>query len=114
MTPTLRTVIKKIYKRTEELRRGFFVDNDWTGVRKVIDEIGTVIAEFNSKYNDNYECVLVNAAYCTSSDNTAIWKEYKLMLTDKKHNEVRYGVINCCAAGTIEDAFLKYDICLCL
>ena len=55
MTPTLRTVIKKIYKRTEELRRGFFVDNDWTGVRKVIDEIGTVIAEFNSKYNDNYD-----------------------------------------------------------
>lgn len=111
MATTFRKLINTIYKETESLRRGYFSDESWENVSNIIKKIEEVID--NVKDNKFILNVYVkNGGYNYSSDLTSKYKAYELEIYDSKRQKTLNGRIWCNAAGTIEDPFKKYDICL--
>jgi hypothetical protein len=112
MVPTLSTVIKNIYNNTNDIISGIYQDDDWSNAWKVINKIHSIVNSFNLLYGNQYLFEMGQCGYKSNPNTLEQWKEYKFIIKDEKHNDVRYGVLNCCAAGTIEDPFLRYDMCL--
>lgn len=101
---------KDIYSTTSGCRSGYFSDSDWSNAFRVLKMIGNVVEDYNFKNGTEFEFVLGPSGYMTSSDGYSSWKEYRFEITD--NDKIYYGVLNCCAAGTIEDKFSLYDMCL--
>lgn len=113
MTPTLNKIVKRIYEVTESKRKGRFSDESWENVNDVFHAIDMVINAANAQAGSQvFYSSFESAGYKQSNDGTAHWKEYRFTLNDRKRNQSRVGVLNCCAAGTIENPFEKYDMVL--
>ena len=59
---TFKTVIKKIYDCTYDLRTGIFSDYDWSNVFTLRDRMQEVINAINLLYDSNYDFEFGGAA----------------------------------------------------
>lgn len=112
-----RKVQHAIYKelqRTNSTGR-FYRDDNWAGVAKVKEDIDNALYGLVHKTNHEYETALrvERGGYQKTKEGDAQWKEYILEIFIKGHEEpFMTGILNCHAAGTIEDPFSMYDITL--
>lgn len=105
---------KAIYK---ELQRNnttgkFYKDTNWEGVHKVRKDVQNALDWMFRKYHHEYEVSIYpqNGGYRKNNDGTQ-WKEYIVDLYIKgKEEPFMSGILNCHAAGTIDDPFGMYDM----
>lgn len=105
---------KAIYK---ELQRNnttgkFYKDTNWQGVHKVREDVQNALDWMFRKYHHEYEVSIYpqNGGYRKNNDGTQ-WKEYIVDLYIKgKEEPFMSGILNCHAAGTIDDPFGMYDM----
>lgn len=109
---TFKTVIKKIYDCTYDLRIGIFSDYDWSNVFALRDRMQEVINAINLLYDSNYEFEFGGGVYKKSNDGMNEYREYTFVITDTNSEETRSGSVICSAAGFIGNPFGKYDISL--
>lgn len=107
---TFKTVIKKIYDCTDNLRTGIFSDYDWSNVFALRDKMQEVIHAINILYGSNFEFDFGGGVYKKSDDGMNEYREYKFGITDVDSEETLNGSVICSAAGSIENPFEKYDI----
>ena len=89
-----------IYKIISPMTSRLYRDNDWSNVWKLVDAIKEMGCEVS--------CGTKDGGYRESKDGLNQWKEYTL---DIDHNGIHLdGTLTCCAAGTVEDPFDRYDI----
>lgn len=109
---TFKTVIKKIYDCTYDLRTGIFSDYDWSKVFALRDRMQEVINAINLLYDLSYEFEFGGGVYKKSDDGMTEYREYVFIITDTTSGETRSGSVICCAVGSIGNPFGKYDISL--
>lgn len=110
---TFKTVIKKIYDCTYDLRIGVCSDYDWSKVFALRDRMQEVINAINLLYDSNYDFEFGGGVYKKSNDGMTEYREYNFVITDKNYpGEIRRGSVICFAAGSIGNPFGKYDISL--
>ena len=109
---TFKTVIEKIYDCTYDFRTGMFSDYDWSNVFALRDKIQEVINAINLLYDSNYEFEFGGGVYKKSDYRVNEYREYTFVITDTDSKETRSGSVICCAAGSMENPFSKYDISL--
>lgn len=109
---TFKTVIKKIYDCTYDLRTGIFSDYDWSNVFALRDRMQEVINAINLLYDLSYEFEFGGGVYKKSDDGMNEYREYVFVITDTTSGETRSGSVICCAVGSIGNPFSKYDISL--
>ena len=109
---TFKTVIKKIYDCTDNLRTGIFSDYDWSNVCALRNKMQEVITAINILYGSNFEFEFGGGVYKKSNDGMNEYREYKFGITDTNSEETLNGSVICSAASSIENPFEKYDISL--
>lgn len=109
---TFKTVIKKIYDCTNDLRNGIFYDDDWSNVFTLRDKIQEVINAINLLYDSNYDFEFSGGVYKKSDDGMNEYREYAFVIINMNSGETRRGSVICFAAGSIGNPFGKYDISL--
>lgn len=109
---TFKTVIKKIYDCTYDLRTGIFSDYDWSNVFALRDRMQEVINAINLLYDLSYEFEFGGGVYKKSDDGMNEYREYVFVITDTTSGETTSGSVICFAAGSIGNPFGKYDISL--
>lgn len=98
-----------IYDAIEDLTKKRFKNDDyWNGVKSIKNKIGEVVEKYQDKYKDLQLYISVeDGGY--RENNGSKWKEYKINIENGNNNSILEGVINCHAAGTVEDPFSEYD-----
>lgn len=109
---TFKTVIKKIYDCTDNLRTGIFSDDDWSNVFALRNKMQEVINAINLLYDSTYDFEFGGGVYKKSDDGMNEYREYAFGITDTNSGETRSGSVICSAAGSIGNPFAKYDISL--
>jgi len=98
-----RTIINRIYKVTHDITSHLYHDENWHGVTLVVDAIESL----------GYECeVTVKDGGYRSNPKDPFglpWKEYLLRIETPEGFEVK-GILNCHAAGSMQDPFDRYDM----
>lgn len=92
-------LINQIY-RVLHSQPGKFIDNDWSNLYRVLDEISSKVGV----------SISVDGTAWKSNGPLTQWKEYKLTIS--KDDVVIKGILNAHAAGTIADPFSSYDLTL--
>ena len=90
----------------------FYRDDYWEGVTKVRKDITTALNSLFRKTSHEYDVSISakNGGYRKNDDGTQ-WKEYTIELFLKSQEEpFMTGVLNCYAAGTLDDPFSMYDM----
>lgn len=111
-----RKIQRAIYKelqRTNSTGR-FYRDENWAGVNNVMKDIDNALSALFRTTKHEYESTLrvEHGGYQKNNDGTQ-WKEYILEIFVKGQEEpFMTGILNCHAAGSIEDPFSMYDITL--
>lgn len=91
----------------------FYNDDHWLGVDAVRDDVEEGLYNAFRKTGQEYtfDIYPINGGYRTSKDGMSKWKEYEVVIYNKKNKEqILIGTLNCHAAGTIEDPFKMYDM----
>ena len=100
-----RTAINRIYKVTQKITGGIYRDDNWQGVRMVVDAIKSLGYQIGLGAKDG--------GYRKSSDGMSQWKEYQVDIDTPEGFNIQ-GTLNCHAAGSVEDPFDRYDMSLVL
>ena len=96
-----------IYDAIADLSKKRFKDSDWSGVKEIKDKIGEVVEKYQKKYEGlNLFVSVENGGY--KENDGAKWKEYQVSI-EQGDNVIIEGVINCHAAGPVNDPFSVYD-----
>jgi len=103
-----RSIINHLYKITKPFTSSRYKDNNWSGVKLVIDEIK------NNGYDVSVS--VENGGYRNSAGGNTLfngndlsyWKEYKLEIT--RGGITVHGILNANFCGTMEDPYCMYDI----
>lgn len=112
-----RKIQRAIYKelqRTNSTGR-FYHDEHWAGVDTVMRDIDNALSALFRTTKHEYETTLrvEHGGYQKTKEGDAQWKEYILEIFVKGQEEpFLTGILNCHAAGTIDDPFSMYDITL--
>lgn len=99
---TKRRLINVVYKATQQLTSRLYNDDHWQGVNDVRDALGKLGIE-----SDIYP---IDGGYRQNKDGDAFWKEYQVQF--QYGGVVVNGILNCHAAGSVEDPFDRYDMTL--
>lgn len=99
-----RKLMNIIYKITNPYTKRLYHDESWQGVRDICNEIRNTGADVNI-YPEN-------GGYHQSKDGMSFWKEYKVEI--EYNGVIVNGVLNCHAAGSVQDPFDRYDMTLVL
>lgn len=91
-----------VYKATQQLTSRLYNDDHWQGVNDVRDALGKLGIE-----SDIYP---IDGGYRQNKDGDSFWKEYQVQL--QYGGVVVNGILNCYAAGSVEDPFDRYDMTL--
>lgn len=103
-TLLINKLIKRLYNNVNKITGGFFVDEDWRGVNKVLNHISDIIGDDGEL---NVWCE--NGGYAKQIGEEGNYKTWKLEI--KLHNGgLINGELNAYAAGTHENPFGRYDI----
>lgn len=108
MTEEIKSVITKkrlmnvVYKTTAPLTSRLYKDDHWQGV----DDIRNALAELNIETN----IYPIDGGYRQNKTGDAFWKEYQVEI--QYGGVIIQGILNCHAAGSIEDPFDRYDMTL--
>lgn len=94
-------LVNDLYKMTESLTKGLFHDTDWSHIHAVTRKVEEKYKVYTSVKNGGYF-------------NEGKSKRWELYIYDPSLGHVAAGNICACAAGTVEDPWLRYDICLIL
>jgi hypothetical protein len=110
-----KTIQNCIYKQLQKNNTTgkFYHDDHWLGVDAVRDDVEEGLYNAFRKTGQEYtfDIYAVNGGYRTSKDGTSKWKEYEVVIYNKKNKEqILIGTLNCHAAGTVEDPFKTYDM----
>jgi hypothetical protein len=110
-----RQVQKAIYKELQKNNTTgkFYNDTGWLGVDAVYKDIKNALHGLYSKTKHDYECSIYckHGGYRKSNDGMSQWKEYIVdIFIYGKNNPFMTGILNCHAAGTIEEPFKMYDM----
>lgn len=98
---TRKAALGKIYRTTATLTGKLYYDTYWKGVNDIIDALLTEVDEVTTWCE--------NGGYRNNADGTQ-WKEYKMEIVCGKFTF--NAVLNCHAAGSMEDPFDRYDMSL--
>ena len=99
---TKRRLMNVVCKATQQLTSRLYNDDHWQGVNDVRDALGKLGIE-----SDIYP---VDGGYRQNKDGDSFWKEYQVHL--QYGGVVVNGILNCHAAGSVEDPFDRYDMTL--
>lgn len=107
-------VRKAIYKELQKNNTTgkFYKDTNWQGVINVQKDVQNALDWMFRKYHHEYEVSIYpeNGGYKKNNDGTQ-WKEYKVDLFIKGQEEpFMSGILNCHAAGRMDDPFGMYDM----
>lgn len=96
-------LIRKVYKVLDPYLSKMHRDDDWN-----------TILVIKNKLQETFEDCKVdiwcdNGGYRSNRDNTAHWKEYNFNIYNGEKT-ILSGILNCHAAGTMDDMFSRYDI----
>jgi hypothetical protein len=110
-----KTIQNCIYKQLQKNNTTgkFYNDDLWLGVDAVRDDVEEGLYNAFRKTGQEYtfDIYPINGGYRTSKDGMSKWKEYEVVIYNKKNKEqILIGTLNCHAAGTIEDPFKMYDM----
>jgi oligoendopeptidase F len=110
-----KTIQNCIYKQLQKNNTTgkFYNDDHWLGVDAVRDDVEEGLYNAFRKTGQEYtfDIYPINGGYRTSKDGMSKWKEYEVVIYNKKNKEqILIGTLNCHAAGTIEDPFKMYDM----
>lgn len=106
-----RAIYKELQKNNTTGR--FYHDEYWAGVDAVRKDIDNALYSLVRKTNHEYDCAIgaIDGGYRKSKDGMAQWKEYRIDIFIKGHEEpFMQGHLNCHAAGSMEDPFDTYDM----
>lgn len=103
-----RSIINHLYKITKPFTSSRYKDDNWSGVKHVIDDIK------NNGYDVSVS--VENGGYRNSAGGNTLfngndlsyWKEYKLEIT--RGGITVHGILNANFCGTMEDPYCMYDI----
>lgn len=104
------TIYKELQKNNTTGK--FYRDDYWAGVDKVREDVMNALHSLYNKTKHDYTCEITakNGGYRKNNDGTQ-WKEYEVSIyLNKKEEPFMTGILNCHAAGTIEDPFSMYDM----
>ena len=99
---TKRRLMNVVYKATQQLTSRLYNDEHWQGVndiRNVLGELGI-----------DADIYPIDGGYRQNSAGDAFWKEYQVQL--QYEGVVINGILNCHAAGSVDDPFDRYDMTL--
>ena len=96
-------VLINLYRGISDLT-GFYKDDDWSGVDKVLERIEDIIGD-----NGELEVWCENGGYAKSISEEGNYKTWKLHIT-LFDGGVIGGELNANAAGTHKNPFGRYDI----
>lgn len=102
-----------IYKEVEKRRltSHIYHDDYWSGVTDIKTCIEYVIDKLGADVSLSVWCE--NGGYRTNRTADAQWKEYLFRIYDESTDKTLInGIINCHAAGTVDDPFSSYDMTL--
>mgnify|MGYP003288920989 CR=1 FL=1 len=107
-------IINAIYKELQKNNTTgkFYRDDYWEGVTKVRKDITTALNGLYRKTSHEYDVSISakNGGYRKNDDGTQ-WKEYTIEIFLKTQEEpFMNGILNCHAAGTLDDPFSMYDM----
>jgi hypothetical protein len=111
-----RQIQKAIYKELQKNNTTgkFYKDEHWAGVDAVKKDIMNALHGLYSKTKHDYECSIYpeRGGYRKSDDGMSQWKEYivDIMIAGPNNTPFMSGILNCHAAGTVEDPFSMYDM----
>ena len=98
---TRKRALAKLYYATRKLTAKSYFDTYWKGVNDIIDALLAEGCEVTTWCE--------NGGYRRNSEGTQ-WKEYKMEIVCGKYEFE--AVLNCHAAGSVEDPFDRYDMTL--
>ena len=96
---TRKAALGKIYRTIAPLTGKLYYDTYWKGVNDIIDALLTEVDEVTTWCE--------NGGYRKNSEGKK-WKEYRMEIECGKHKFE--AVLNCYAAGSVEDPFSRYDM----
>jgi hypothetical protein len=99
-----RKIINQLYKHTQDLTSHLYRDDNWAAVSKAFKTIEYIIGD-----SGELEVYVKNGGYVKDKDGTPMYKEYNFNIILTNGIEIG-GSLKCHAAGTMEDAFEKYDM----
>ena len=107
-------IINAIYKELQKNNTTgkFYRDDYWEGVTKVRKDMTTALNSLYRKTSHEYDVSISakNGGYRKNDDGTQ-WKEYTIEIFLKTQEEpFMNGILNCHAAGTLDDPFSMYDM----
>ena len=101
-------IIKSIYDvvTARGLTSHKFKDDDW----RMIWEVRDTINRFFMQKGETISCYFSGVAGYVNNGNA---KEYEMQVENSITGEIYgKGIITACAAGTVEDVWSSYDICI--
>jgi hypothetical protein len=100
-------MIKKIYDvvAASGLTSHKFKDDDWRMVAEVRDTINRYFLNIGEPVSCYYSHVF-------GYTNNGMAKEYEVCLENEQGELLGKGIITACAAGTVENVWSSYDICV--
>jgi len=96
---TKQTIKNRINNVIYDNTKGFYNDEDWSGVKNV----------FNQLENKGYEVTIMDQYYDNSQGFMSL-KKWIFIVTDKINKFAFQGVLNAHSAGTVNDPMSRYDI----
>lgn len=105
LTQETNKLIKKIYKVSQPYTAKLHTDEDWSHLWKYLDFLGSMP---QIKSLD-----IMGTQYHRATDGEGGYKEYKIRMVTE-FDTIIDGVINCNAAGSMENPFGRYDITISL